>query len=51
VVIGGGLRLPPKKMLLFERVLNAVIKAAPGIPVAFNTLPHDSADAVARWVK
>src|SRR3546814_7793304 len=30
VVIGAGLRLPPKSLSLFERVLNAVHKAAPG---------------------
>ena len=30
VVIGGGLRLPPKSLLLFEAVVNAVHKGAPG---------------------
>src|SRR5471030_3060232 len=37
VVIGGGLRLPPKSLLLFERVVNAVHKAAPNAFIAFNT--------------
>lgn len=50
VVIGGGLRLPPKSLPLFEIVLNAVHKGAPGAAIAFNTTPQDTADAVARWV-
>jgi hypothetical protein len=51
VVIGGGIRIPPKSLLLFERVINAVHKAAPGTPIAFNTRPEDTADAAARWLK
>jgi len=51
VVIGGGLRLPPKSLTLFETVINAVHKAAPGAAIAFNTDPQDTADAAARWVK
>jgi hypothetical protein len=50
VVIGAGVRLPPRSLHLFERVLNAVHKGAPGTPIAFNTIPQDSADAAARWV-
>jgi hypothetical protein len=37
VVIGGGLRIPPKSLALFERVVNAVHKAAPHAAIAFNT--------------
>src|SRR3546814_9426696 len=37
VVIGAGLRLPPKSLSLFERVLNAVHKAEPGSAIAFTT--------------
>jgi hypothetical protein len=48
VVIGGGLRLPPKSLPLFEMVVNAVHKAAPGAAIAFNTRPEDTADAAAR---
>ena len=48
VVIGAGLRLPPRSLLLFEAVINAVHKAAPGAAIAFNTRPDDSADAAAR---
>jgi hypothetical protein len=48
VVIGGGLRLPPKSLPLFEMVVNAVHKAAPNAAIAFNTRPEDTADAAAR---
>ena len=51
VVIGGGMRLPPKSLLLFEKVVNAVHKAAPGSALAFNTNPEDTAEAAARWLK
>jgi hypothetical protein len=50
VVIGGGVRLPSGNLALFEVVINAVRKAAPGAAIAFNTRPDDSADAAARWV-
>ena len=50
VVIGAGVRLPPKRLALFEAVINAVHKAAPGATIAFNTRPEDSADAAARWL-
>jgi hypothetical protein len=50
VVIGGGVRLPPRNLALFEVVINAVRKAAPNAAIAFNTRPDDSADAAARWV-
>lgn len=51
VVIGGGLRLPPKSLLLFETVVNAVHKGAPKAAIVFNTRPEDTADAAARWLK
>lgn len=51
VVIGAGVRLPPRNLVLFEIVINAIRKAAPGAAIAFNTRPDDSADAAARWVK
>ncbi|HXJ72952.1 MAG TPA: hypothetical protein VNM37_08865, partial [Candidatus Dormibacteraeota bacterium] len=50
VVVGGGVRLPPRGLALFEAVINAVHKGAPGVAIAFNTRPDDSADAAARWV-
>jgi hypothetical protein len=51
VVIGGGIRIPPKSLLLLEAVINAVHRAAPNAFIAFNTRPEDSADAAARWLK
>jgi hypothetical protein len=50
VVIGAGVRLPLPGLALFEAVINAVHKAAPGAAIAFNTAPQDSADAAARWL-
>jgi hypothetical protein len=50
VVIGAGVRLPPRRLAVFEAVINAVHKAAPGAAIAFNTRPDDSADAAARWL-
>ena len=51
VVIGAGLRLPPKSLALFETVVNIVHKAAPNAVIAFNTRPQDTADAAARQLK
>jgi len=51
VVIGGGLRLPPKSLVLFETVINIIHKSAPNATIAFNTKPEDTADAAARQVK
>jgi hypothetical protein len=48
VVIGGGLRIPPKSLALFETVVNTVHRAAPQATIAFNTRPEDTADAAAR---
>ena len=50
VVIGAGLRLPPKALPLFEKVISAVRKAAPDAAIAFNTRPEDTAEAAARWL-
>lgn len=50
VVVGGGLRLPPKGLQLFEAVINAIHKGAPGAAIAFNTRPQDTAEAAARWI-
>ena len=51
VVIGGGLRLPPKSLALFELVVNVVHKAAPSAAIAFNPRPEDTAAAAARQLK
>ncbi len=50
VVIGAGVRLPPRRLAVFEAVINAVHKVAPGAAIAFNTRPDDTADAAGRWV-
>ena len=50
VVIGGGLRVPPKGLMLFEKVVNAIHKGAPSAAIAFNTEPEDTAAAAGRWL-
>ncbi len=51
VVIGGGLRIPPKSLDLFETVVNLVHKVAPTAAIAFNTRPEDTAEAAARQLE
>jgi hypothetical protein len=51
VVIGGGLRIPPKGLVLFEKVVNVIHKAAPRAVIAFNTKPEDTAEAAARQLR
>src|SRR6476469_2292246 len=41
VVIGAGVRLPPRRLAVFESVINAVHKATPGAAIAFNTRPEE----------
>jgi hypothetical protein len=48
VVIGGGVRLDPAQTPVLEALVNAVIVAAPGARVAFNTSPTDTAEAIGR---
>jgi hypothetical protein len=50
VVIGGGLRIPPKGLLFFEKVVNAIQQSAQKAAIAFNTRPEDTAEAAARWI-
>jgi hypothetical protein len=50
VVIGAGVRLPPGRLVLFEALVNAIHRAAPGAAVAFNTRPEDTGAAAARWI-
>jgi hypothetical protein len=51
VVIGAGLREPPERLLLFEKVLNLVRHHAPRAAICFNTTPADTLEAVQRWIK
>ncbi|GJD80841.1 hypothetical protein [Methylobacterium gregans] len=48
LVIGAGIRAWPRHLSVFERILNAAREAAPTVPIAFNTRPEDSAEAVER---
>jgi hypothetical protein len=50
VVIGAGLREPPERLLLFERIINLVHRLAPNASIAFNATPADTAEAVRRWI-
>ena len=50
VVIGGGVRIPPKNLRLFERVVHAVRRGAPKTPIAFNESPADTCHAAERWL-
>jgi len=50
VVIGAGVRLPPSRLVLFEALVNAIHRAAPGAAIAFNSRPEDSGTAAARWI-
>ena len=48
VVIGGGVRIPPNNLLLFEAVLNTVAHAAAPPAIALVAHPGEAAGAVAR---
>jgi hypothetical protein len=48
IVIGAGLRVPPKNLELFEMIVNTIAQHASGTPIAFNTDPLNSGDAAAR---
>jgi hypothetical protein len=50
VVVGAGLRLPPKRLTLFETIVNVIHQTAPQTAIAFNTVPEDSGTAAARWI-
>jgi hypothetical protein len=51
VVIGAGLRLPPARLLLFEKIINLIHALAPNARICFNTSPADTAAAVQRWIE
>lgn len=50
-MIGGGVRMLPENTLLFERLVNVLTEAAPGIRLCFNTTPEDTVEALRRWVR
>ena len=47
-MIGGGVRFDPAQTPVLEALVNVVIEAAPGVRIAFNTSPTDTAEAIAR---
>ncbi|RZS34849.1 hypothetical protein EV193_108199 [Herbihabitans rhizosphaerae] len=49
-MIGGGVRMFPEHTLLFERLVNVLVEAAPGIRFCFNSSPETTIDALRRWV-
>ena len=48
LVIGAGIRAWTRHLQVFEAIINAAREAAPMVPIAFNTKPQDSAEAVER---
>lgn len=49
VLIGAGVRADPDHHLLFEKMINLVMRISPQSNIAFNSLPNDSVEAVKRW--
>ncbi|HEY1011290.1 MAG TPA: hypothetical protein VGE07_01215 [Herpetosiphonaceae bacterium] len=50
VMIGAGIRAAPQHTRLFETIVNAVRRQAPGAALCFNSSPDDTLDAVLRWL-
>ncbi|WP_326595259.1 hypothetical protein [Streptomyces sp. NBC_01803] len=50
-MIGGGVRMLPENTLLFERLVNVLSDAAPGIRLCFNTAPENTVEALRRWIQ
>ena len=48
LVIGAGVRSWPRHLAVFEVLINVAREAAPTVPIAFNTRPEDSGNAVER---
>ncbi|RVX41933.1 hypothetical protein EDD27_4540 [Nonomuraea polychroma] len=48
-MIGAGVRVAPEHTLLFERLINVLVSAAPGIRFCFSTSPETTIDAIRRW--
>jgi len=49
VVVGGGIRVPPRRLMLFEALINVIHRSAPTAAIAFNTTPENTAEAAQRW--
>ena len=51
IMIGAGLRVVPRYLLLFEKLINVVHRQAPtSTKLCFSSNPSDTAEAVRRWV-
>jgi thiamine pyrophosphate-dependent acetolactate synthase large subunit-like protein len=50
-MIGGGVRMAPEHILLFERLINVLVVTTPGTRLCFNTSPEKTIDAIRRWVQ
>jgi hypothetical protein len=50
-MIGAGVRLQPECTVLFERIINVLHDAAPGIRLCFNTSPETTIDALHRGIQ
>ena len=51
ILFGGGLRMPPDRVEVFEALINEARRSAPQASLAFDNDPHEGADAVARQVR
>ncbi|WP_151774790.1 hypothetical protein [Streptomyces abyssomicinicus] len=49
-MIGGAVRMLPQYTLLFERLVNVLTAATPGIRLCFNTAPENTLEAIHRWL-
>lgn len=49
VIVGAGIRTDPDHFLLFEKIINIIHQKVPNAPIAFNTNPFDTIDAINRW--
>ena len=50
VLVGAGVRLDRVLTPLMETIMNEVHQLAPSARIAFNTMPHDTVEAVERWL-
>lgn len=51
IEIGSGLRTSHEFTAVFERVVNTVVTAQPGVPLCFNDSPESTLDAVRRALR
>lgn len=49
-MIGGGIRMISDHTELFERIVNVLLEASPGIRLCFNTAPENTVEALRRWI-